>query len=101
VNFEESEIPVTSTGEGTLKFGSQLESITPTEKPKIYITIDSKGSEFVNIRSQPSTASEIVGQAEHDDEYELMEKERGWYKVYLEEESLGWIFGEYIRDKNQ
>jgi type IV pilus assembly protein PilC len=66
------------------------------------IEILSTGTGFLNIRSQASTNSEIIGQAAPGDIYEYVEEVDNWFEVLLCEEEgacdpdFGWVFGEYV-----
>lgn len=68
------------------------------EEPKLELTvkIDDESSS-VNIRRQPTTSSEKIGQAKDGDIFEFIAKHSGWYEVKLADESNGFISAKYIK----
>lgn len=47
----------------------------------------------VNVRSGPSTADEVIGQAGTGDRLPVLEQANDWYRVQLSEELTGWLAG--------
>lgn len=67
------------------------------QKTSILIVDLKDGSVTVNIRSGPSTSSEILSKEKSGQEFEYLEEEDGWYKIILEDGSYGYIFQDYIK----
>ena len=57
------------------------------------------GAESVNIRKEPTTSSEIIGQANDGQVFEFVSIVSGWYEVKLDSQSTGFIFGTYIKEE--
>ncbi len=69
-------------------------SPAPKEMVKVKIT---DGAYFVNIRKEPSIASEKVGEALEGQLFELESKTTGWYGVRLKD-GIGYISTNYIEE---
>ena len=75
-------------------------------KKKIKVVIKD-GSEYVNVREEPSTYSKAVGRVKNNDEYFVIDQEMGWYEISLNSSgstSSGFIHSNYIvkiEDSNQ
>jgi len=70
-----------------------------TEKPKpkliLVVTIEDK-TDSVNIREQPTSGSEKIGKAKHNDVFEFASINSGWYGVKLDNDEVGYIHSKYI-----
>ncbi len=77
------------------------EKILPSEtKPDEVlgmIEIDSKDYEYINIRKQNSTDSEIIGEAYTGERYLYYRLVNGWYKIKKGDE-FGWIRGDFAEE---
>ena len=72
---------------------SGAEDVQPETKTLVIKIGD--GSESVNIRTEPSTKSEIVGKAFDGDTYELISKEEDWYQIKPDNGSNAFISTKY------
>ena len=66
------------------------------EKPKKFVVIkaDDASSE-INVREEPSTASEILDKVTPEEEYEYKSENEDWFEIVLDEEKTGWIHKDY------
>lgn len=55
-----------------------------------------EGISSVNIRREPTTKSEKIGQAKNDDTFEFVSLDSDWYEVKLADGSTGFISAAYI-----
>ena len=53
------------------------------------------GSKFVNIRQEPTTKSDKVGEAKDGDTFELVSKDLRWYQIKLDDESIAFVSEKY------
>lgn len=51
---------------------------------------------WANVRTRPTTSSSIMRKVYEGEELEVVEERDGWIEVRLEEDALGWIFGELL-----
>lgn len=68
------------------------------EEAQTELRIIPTGIGYLNIRSQPTTAGEVVGRATPGDSYVYTEQSDGWYRVVSEElpGGFGWVIGTYV-----
>jgi len=59
----------------------------------VYVT-----ATVLNLRDQPTTKSNVVGRLKRGQELAVIEKGDGWLQVHLEDESMGWVHGDYVGD---
>lgn len=52
---------------------------------------------YVNIREKPTTASDIVRQAEPGEVFIYAEKKDGWYRIFISGDQDGWVRQDYAR----
>jgi len=70
---------------------------TPMPLPKTMVQIRiTDGQEAVNIRQNPTTSSEKIGQAKEGETFEFVSLNSGWYEVRLSDGSIGFISERYI-----
>ena len=55
----------------------------------------------VNVRSKPTTGSEVLAQYKKGAKVEIFEKSGGWYRVSIGEGRYGWMSGEWVRIKEE
>lgn len=55
----------------------------------------------VNVRSKPTTGSEVIAQYKKGAKVEIFEKSGGWYRVSVGEERYGWMSGDWVRIKEE
>lgn len=75
-------------------------SPTPTPKEeKKSIKILETGIGYLNIRKEPSLATEIIGKANPGETFEYQEIKDNWYEIIFEASpSAGWVFGDYVEE---
>ena len=72
---------------------------TPEAELKITVTVITEDkSSLINIRQEPSTYSEKIGQAKNGDSFELISRNPNWFEVKLASQS-GYISAKYIGDQ--
>ena len=59
------------------------------------LTILDTPTGFLNVRSEPSTAGEIITTVDPGDEFEYTGEQDGWYEITTPEGS-GWVSGDYV-----
>ena len=63
---------------------------------------------FLRVREEPNTSSEVVGQVNPGERYDVLEENSGWYKIEVElivygedggipTKILGWVSGEFAK----
>lgn len=55
---------------------------------KIYLLYDK-----INLRKSPSLTSQVLGQGNRNDSYELVGEENGWFKIRLDDKSYAYVAG--------
>ena len=65
-----------------------------TSKDKI--TISDTPTGFLRVRKNSSVASVEVGKVNPKDTFEVLDEENGWYKIELEDKTVGWVSGQYV-----
>jgi hypothetical protein len=55
------------------------------------------GAEFVNLRKEASTKSEIIGKAVDGEVFEYISKEGNWYQIKLDNGSFAFISANYVQ----
>jgi type IV pilus assembly protein PilC len=95
-----NEIPVEiSAGEAAKEIPQETNSL-PNEEVGAEIKkleIVSTDTGFLNIRSEPSLESKIIGHALPKESYEYEEENDNWYKIKMAEDKYGWVFGKYVK----
>lgn len=61
-------------------------------------------TDYINIRKNANTSSDIIGQVHRGDIYTILEKNKGWnsfswYKIRLSNGKTGWIVGNYENEQ--
>lgn len=51
---------------------------------------------FVNIRLTPSSNAEVIGIGINGQEFQLLQEEGEWFKIYIDEHREGYVHGDYI-----
>lgn len=51
---------------------------------------------YLNVRSEPSTASEKIGEVNAGEEYEIADEDNDWYQIILADGNLGWVSSVYV-----
>jgi uncharacterized protein YraI len=59
----------------------------------VYVT-----ATVLNLRDHPTTKSNVVGRLKRGQELAVIEKGDGWLHVQLEDETTGWVHGDYVGD---
>lgn len=68
----------------------------PAEETLPKLEVQPTGVGYLNVRSQPTTASNIVTRVDPGDVYEYTDFVSGWYKIILDDGSRGWVSGQYV-----
>jgi uncharacterized protein YgiM (DUF1202 family) len=74
--------------------------ITPTKEPTKgpSITIKTNNPEtLVNLRKDPTTTSEIIGNLKSGEEYILISQKGDWYQIKIDDSLSGWVFKDYVK----
>lgn len=87
--------------------GAQTQELTPTAVPadakdtqsmaKPYVEILDTPTGFLRVRTEPSTAASESGRVNPKEKYGLLGEESGWYKIKLNDGSVGWVKGDYAK----
>lgn len=64
--------------------------------PRIKILPTSVG--YLNVRTEASLSAGILRQVKPGDIFEFEQKSDKWYQIRLDEQSLGWVFGDYVEE---
>ncbi len=56
--------------------------------------------EQVNIRQQPSTGSKVIATLRDGDAVQIMENQKGWYRINTENGTQGWVRSDLIGPRN-
>jgi len=59
----------------------------------VYVT-----ATVLNLRDQPTTKSNVVGRLKRGQELAVVEKGDGWLQVQVDDETTGWVHGDYVGD---
>ena len=86
-NFEETDLTAAE---------EKLEEEIETEKEATKLKIAETGVGWLNVRLEPSLDGKILTQVNVGEEFEYTDKRDGWYKIILDDETGGWVFGEYV-----
>ncbi|WP_025028389.1 SH3 domain-containing protein [Caldalkalibacillus mannanilyticus] len=77
----------------TTSEGERSSATQVREKVKVQASV-------LNVRSKPDTSSSILGKLEQGTEIEVIEAQKGWYKIKFNQE-FGWIAGEFVTPANE
>lgn len=88
---------------------AEAEEVKPEEIPEtepeteaVQVTIKSEdGSLKINIRQEPTTSSQKIGQANNGDSFEFVSKDSGWYEIKLADGSTGFISAKYVASEGE
>ena len=78
---------IEATKEATLEEKVKTETLTILDTP----------TGFLNVRAEPSVSGDKVGEVAPGKEYTYSEEDNGWYKILLEGEKNGWVYGDYVQ----
>ena len=67
------------------------------EEVNIVVITITDGSETVNIRSQPTTKSEILGKAKDGESFELVSEKPRWYEIKFNNETNAYVSTRYAQ----
>lgn len=51
---------------------------------------------YLNVRETPSLTGAIIGRATSEEIYTYSAIQDGWYRIVLQDQESGWIFGDYV-----
>ena len=71
------------------------EEASISESTKIEILDNDLG--YLNVRSEPSVSGDIVTKVNPGETYEYTKEENGWYYITLDDGSVGWVSGDYVK----
>ena len=67
-----------------------------TTKEKGSVTAD-----ILNVRKGPSIENDKIGSLENGKTIEILEENNNWYKVQLDDNTTGWVSGDYVLKESQ
>lgn len=67
-------------------------SATPIQS----LTIAKTPTGFLNVRDEPSTAGEQIGQVNPGQQFRILDAQNGWYQIEFAANLAGWVSGEYV-----
>jgi len=62
-----------------------------------YVEVSPNSVGFLNIRSLPSSKSELIRKAEIGEKFKFIDYQIGWYKIELSPEQSGWVSAQYVQ----
>lgn len=65
------------------------------QKQKTFIQVDSPLS-TLNVRQEASATSSLVTTIPNGGNFEYIKKENNWYQIIVNENIIGWVFGDYV-----
>lgn len=71
--------------------------VTPSQTSEVakpYVLIKDTPTNFLRVRTEPKTGSEI-GRVLPGEKYSLLEEKAGWYKIRFATSKEGWVSGQY------
>jgi hypothetical protein len=104
---EDSELIDLSFSEGASSSSTPTSTdglINEPEKIIIYLIVKDTPTGWLNLRENPSKNAKILTQVNSGDKFEATEKqeiagdEYSWYKILVDENISGWIYGQYITE---
>ena len=70
-----------------------------TQIATLKIKIKETGTGFLNVRSEPTITARIIKQVKPGEIFTFLEKSSSsWYKIEYENNSFGWVSGEYVEE---
>jgi hypothetical protein len=107
------EVPAPAQDNATSAVSATSTSDTATTSPEVLATATSTGTMsesqvsmlrilptevgYLNIRSEATTSSEIIGRALAGEEYHYVAMQDGWYEIIFGDNGMhGWVFGTYV-----
>lgn len=79
---------------------SKEAEIKKSEKNKTTVTVRDTPTGWLRVRSEPSINASETARVNPKNVFDLLEEQKGWYKIEYATGSFGWISSEYA-DKNQ
>ena len=79
------------------------ETVSPSPTPTVIpprIKILPTGVGYLNVRVEPSLTAGILRQVKPGDIFEFEQNTDNWYQIKLDEQSSGWVFGDYVEEIN-
>lgn len=89
--FAKRDVPPVPTPQSTL-----LPSPTPLPSKKVIVVIEDE-SPLVNIRERATIYSNIIKKVEEGSTFEMLEEEKEWFKIKLDEEGEGYVSKRYAK----
>jgi uncharacterized protein YgiM (DUF1202 family) len=68
----------------------------PTKGPSITIKTNNPET-IVNLRKEPTTTSEIIGNLKSGEEYLLISQKGDWFQIKIDDSLSGWVFKDYVK----
>lgn len=81
------------------KASEEAEIKTPSGLTGKIVEILDTPTGFLNVRSEASVDGDIVTKVNPGETYEYSEVENGWYKITLDDGSIGWVSGDYVEEQ--
>lgn len=64
----------------------------------IRIRITDTPTGTLNVREQPTTGSQKLGEVSPGDEFTVVESKSGWHRIEFEDNQFGWVLGQYTQE---
>lgn len=71
------------------------DSVSSQEKVQTFIIVSSPLS-ILNVRENPDSSSNLLTTIPDSGLYEYIQKENNWYEIIVDENTTGWVFGDYV-----
>ena len=94
-NLNESSQPSTQNEQQIEKVETPAVDSPKPAPPSQRVEILPTGLGYLNVRTLPSSGSDLVTRVSPGDNYELLESIQGWYKIQIEEQE-GWVSALYV-----
>jgi len=70
---------------------------SPDSNPRNTLTVLETSTGSLNVREDATVSAAKIGEVTPGDEYEYIEEANGWYKIILNEDEEGWVFGDFVK----
>lgn len=61
-------------------------------------TLGTVTADILNVRSQPSTSSQVLSKTYFGDKVSILAKEGDWYKIQLDSSDIAYVFSEFVNE---
>ncbi|MFA6548008.1 MAG: type II secretion system F family protein [Candidatus Magasanikbacteria bacterium] len=77
--------------------GTVVSTSTPNIPTTGFLEVSQNKVGFLNIRTAPSSKSELVRKASIGEKFEYISIQDGWYQIVLSPDQYGWVSAQYIQ----